>query len=426
MILKDQFKSWLKKIVSERSGELYKESTINNYCTSLGKLVKVCNLQQSIGYNSIYNITTYDEFKKVKDKILIDSKYIEKNKEGKNSMQSALKLYERYLIELADPFEKIISFDFNRIFFGAPGTGKSYLLNKEKDILLNNNILLNIDYFYERVTFHPDYSYAQFVGTYKPIVDDSQILYKYVPGPFLRTYVKAMKSLKMDKSENFLLIIEEINRADVAAVFGDIFQLLDRNEFNESEYPIHTTEDIRKYLSIELEEDITKFSQIKIPNNMYIWATMNSADQGVFPMDTAFKRRWDFTYLGIDEKEDEINNYKIEINGKEYIWDNLRKAINYCLLHECKVNEDKLIGPFFISKKTLEKCEYDNDEFIKVFKSKVIMYLFDDAGKHKRANLFSGCNSYNVYSKICNEFEKRGIEIFSNILKERYMKECEN
>ena len=130
----------------------------------------------------------------------------------------------------------------------------------------------------------------------------------------------------LDKpSEPFLLIIEEINRANVAAVFGDIFQLLDREEDYTSRYPIDASLDAQKYLKSELKKS---FDQIEIPGNMFIWATMNSADQGVFPMDTAFKRRWDFKYFGINENEKEINQIKVTLHDKEIYWNKLRKVIN--------------------------------------------------------------------------------------------------
>ena len=211
----------------------------------------------------------------------------------------------------------ISGFERNRILFGAPGTGKSYTLNKEKDVLLNLDSATN----YERVTFHPDYSYANFVGTYKPVPykdEDGRdsITYKYVPGPFMRVYVKAILNGRTENVKPYLLIIEEINRANVAAVFGDIFQLLDRDENGVSEYPIQTSEDMKKYLADELDGDPSEFEKICIPDNMFIWATMNSADQGVFPMDTAFKRRWDFTYLGIDDSENDLVG-KYVVLGKE-------------------------------------------------------------------------------------------------------------
>lgn len=264
--------------------------------------------------------------------------------------------------------------------------------------------------FIERVTFHPNYSYAQFVGTYKPVQDRTnpeQIIYEFVPGPFLRTYVNAKKN----PDKNFLLLIEEINRANVAAVFGDIFQLLDRLEDGTSEYPINISEDVKSYLSKKgLVEDT-----LSLPSNMYIWATMNSADQGVFPMDTAFKRRWDFEYIGIDENEEEIKDYVIPCGKEEYYWNTLRKAINTKLI-ELNINEDKLLGPFFLSKNILQKASDKNyrDEFIKLFKSKVIMYLFEDAAKMKQKSFFKLPSDKSfTYSNICKEFEDNGLGIFN-------------
>lgn len=305
----------------------------------------------------------------------------------------------------------------NRILFGAPGTGKSFTLSHEKDLLLADGGE------YERVTFHPDYSYANFVGTYKPVpCKDSDgkdaITYSYVPGPFMRTYVKALRNSRTDTPKPFLLVIEEINRANVAAVFGDVFQLLDRANDEVSEYPIQVSEGIKKYLTRELGGNPDDYSEIRIPDNMFIWATMNSADQGVFPMDTAFKRRWDFTYLGIDDSEDGIVGKKVILGQGEYRrvveWNALRKAINNELL-TYKVNEDKLMGPYFISKKNLLESEMiDPAVFTRIFKNKVIMYLFDDTAKQKRITLFGGCDekAKNQYSKICREFDTKGVYIF--------------
>lgn len=408
-------------------------------------------------------------------------------------------------------------YDRNRIIFGAPGTGKSYTLNKEKGELLDkckNN--------FERVTFHPEYSYANFVGTYKPVMttteynvsensekilkvltdksktaqekydllydefkgngltrlplllglytdeafktkkqdgsdssgDNSvernhgrairpyvnlytgtrkteEISYEYVPGPFMRVLAKALKSGMTDSPEPYLLIIEEINRANVAAVFGDVFQLLDRDFNNVSEYEISTSKDMRMYLAKELGVDESEVETIKIPDNMFIWATMNSADQGVFPMDTAFKRRWDFTYLGIDDAEDTM---KASIKDKKYTfgigddarlvsWNDIRKAINNELSNETyRINEDKLLGPYFISNSILLNAS--NDEFLKVFKNKVLMYLFEDAVKQRRSPFFDNCKDGNKgirYSEICKAFDTKGVFIFPESISKEFI-----
>ena len=319
-------------------------------------------------------------------------------------------------------------FPRNRILFGAPGTGKSFTLNHEKDVLLAEGGEC------ERVTFHPDYSYANFVGTYKPVPckdngDKDAITYSYVPGPFMRTYVKALQNSKTGAPKPFLLMIEEINRANVAAVFGDVFQLLDRGDDEVSDYPIQASEDIKKYLAGELGGNPEDYSEIRIPDNMFIWATMNSADQGVFPMDTAFKRRWDFTYLGINDSEAGIVGKKVTLGQGEYSrnveWNVLRKAINEELL-TYKVNEDKLMGPYFISKKNLpEGNEIDPVLFTRIFKNKVLMYLFDDAAKQKRPTLFAGCEdeNKNLYSQICKEFDTKGVFIFCSKISNRFLPE---
>ena len=151
---------------------------------------------------------------------------------------------------------------------------------------------------------------------------------------------------------------------------------------------------------------------------MYIWATMNSADQGVFPMDTAFKRRWEFTYIGINENDDKISIDNLPVKnseGNEIEWNILRKSINNMLLKECKVNEDKLLGPFFISGEVFENATSNPDEFFEAFNSKVLMYLFEDAGKMHQKKLFAGIDQNELtFSKICEEFKKEGTKIFGN------------
>lgn len=316
-------------------------------------------------------------------------------------------------------------YERNRIVFGAPGTGKSHKLKEDCEEMMNNS-----NGSFERVTFHPEYSYSQFVGTYKPVMGDDgeTIKYSYVPGPFMRMYVEALKSGCTENPQPHLLLIEEINRAKVAAVFGDVFQLLDRDDDGVSEYEIQASEDIRKYLAKELGGSPENYKRIRIPNNMFIWATMNSADQGVFPMDTAFKRRWNFEYLGIDENEEKIKGIgKIMLAGTDepIEWNRLRKAINAKMSSsDFKINEDKLMGPFFLSKKVVASDEnrmiIDKDEFIKAFKSKVIMYLYEDAVKQGKHRFFEGCPDTGKYSAVCDAFDTMGIAIFGPTFRETF------
>lgn len=295
----------------------------------------------------------------------------------------------------------------NLIVFGAPGTGKSRYLNglllkkygELEDESEGANDRADKPYFvdFERVTFYPMYSYAQFVGSYKPYMAEVDkegfepqptdvkrrkvIAYKFEPGPFLRILVKAIK----DPGRNYLLVIEEINRANAAAVFGDMFQLLDRceegngYEIGRSEYGITPSEDVQRYLS---ENEVPNPSELRIPGNLYIWATMNSADQGVFPLDTAFKRRWDFKYLSLDDKKD---NDKIEVEcGTDGLckWGDLRKAIN-SLLARNRVNEDKHLSAYFVKPDGVGRISGER------FKMKVLMYLWEDAARMCRTQIFN-------------------------------------
>ena len=235
----------------------------------------------------------------------------------------------------------------------------------------------------------------------------------------MRVLVKALKNAMTDRPRPFLLLIEEINRANVAAVFGDIFQLLDRDSDGVSEYKITTSNDMRRFLAKQLGVEESEVESIKIPNNMFLWATMNNADQGVFPMDTAFKRRWDFTYLGIDDNDQKLHGKYVllaEDKSQKVEWNKLRKAINDFLSKE-KINEDKQLGPYFISKEIIipeQGDEINRDKFINAFKNKVIMYLFEDAAKQKRSKLFEGCfQNSSRYSQICREFEVKGVKIFN-------------
>lgn len=299
-----------------------------------------------------------------------------------------------------EQIEADVSRPHNWILFGAPGTGKSYVIDQAAK-----------QYPHCRVTFHPDYTYAQFVGAYKPVPSQqtaSGITYGFVPGPFVNTLTESLEN----PNTPHILIIEEINRADPAAVFGDVFQLLDRNDEGSSEYSMRTSQELKDYLQGKLSANAqktlcalianldqseadasTKYdcSEIAIPNNMYIWASMNSADQGVFPMDTAFKRRWTFQYLPIDSDNGMLQSADGAFLSEH--WDEIRTNINKLLKSQGRdIPEDKLLGPYFLSARELhnddEDAEQNAQNFVHVFASKVIMYLFEDAARYCRAQVF--------------------------------------
>lgn len=293
-----------------------------------------------------------------------------------------------------------------QIYYGAPGTGKSKTI---KDLTFGESVI--------RTTFHPDSDYASFVGTYKPIteevdlrdcngkkvidddtkevVKEERIAYKFIPQAFLEAYVEAWKKLGSSKKQ--FLIIEEINRGNCAQIFGDLFQLLDRNEYGFSDYPIVADKDMQKYLEKEFEgweitnKDeinqlygeanmvslIMKGERLVLPSNLYIWATMNTSDQSLFPIDSAFKRRWDWKYVPIREGRDkETNaplNWYINTGDKQYNWWSFISKVNK-LIGSLTNSEDKKLGYFFCKAKD---GEIDADLFV----SKVIFYLWNDVFK---------------------------------------------
>ena len=276
----------------------------------------------------------------------------------------------------------------NRIFYGAPGTGKSHNLDLELNAHFKDEVL------YERTTFYPDYTSGTFMGAYRPTpiyravegdyfeADQTSVAanmepiidYRFVPGPFLRVLAKALANPK----HNFCLVVEEINRANASAVLADAFQMLDRDDKGEGKYSVTLPPEAQDYL---LRKGHT--GTVRLPANMYIWATMNSADQGVMTLDSAFKRRWTMQYVGLDEGEHVVDDWELHLAFRDQPikWNDFRHAINSHLSRE-GVAEDRLLGPFFMSKKDLSRP--------KAFEDQILQYLRDDVVKNSPGKLFTG------------------------------------
>lgn len=278
-----------------------------------------------------------------------------------------------------------------QIFYGAPGTGKSHEVKKLTGELLENEEEVDLPNVF-RTTFHPDTDYASFVGCYKPTMKpttdaaktlsgkEEEIVYEFVPQVFTNAYVYAYTT-----QEPTYLVIEEINRGNCAQIFGDLFQLLDRKN-GKSEYKIKADNDLAKYLREQLGADSEGIQDGKLclPANLHILATMNTSDQSLFPMDSAFKRRWDWEYVPINYGTGvQSGSFVITIGDKSYSWVDFIKQVNEKIF-DLTQSEDKQMGNFFI------KHSINEDGF----KSKVMFYLWYEVLRDETEN-----NKYFFYKK---------------------------
>ncbi len=271
-------------------------------------------------------------------------------------------------------------YPYQLILFGAPGTGKSHFID--------NNVPQN---YQIRTTFHPDSDYASFVGCYKPVMTDvpasgaastsikKELSYKFVAQAFTKAYVRAWSA----PTEPVFLIIEEINRGNCAQIFGDIFQLLDRDSSGESVYPVDADDDLRQYLEEEFKGisipnlEIKNGSKLAFPSNLFIWATMNTSDQSLFPIDSAFKRRWIWKYIAI---KDEAKGHSFKINGTSHDWWRFIEYVNG-KINTITSSADKQMGYWFAIPDA-SSTEISASQFV----SKVLFYLWNDVYKDYTEN----------------------------------------
>ena len=355
---------------------------------NLTEIIRSANLTESMSKElskglRLYNVLTTNDFG------------IRLKEDNNNNI-----IWNSQLQNAVQPSEQ--SDSLQQIFYGAPGTGKSHTINeetKDEDVI--------------RTTFHPDTDYSTFVGAYKPttkevelrdlsghkvvengeVVKEDRIVYEFVAQSFLQAYVSAWKKYadaNEDEPQKQYLVIEEINRGNCAQIFGDLFQLLDRNDRGFSDYPIKADADMKRQLQkafagllIAQKDKINAMYEGKdivsqvlngdillLPNNLYIWATMNTSDQSLFPIDSAFKRRWDWTYMPISNAE---KDWIIEVDGSKYNWWQFLEKINE-KIGSTTNSEDKKLGYFFCKAQ-------DGVISAKTFVGKVIFYLWNDVFK---------------------------------------------
>ena len=375
------------------------------------------------------------------------------------------------------------------IYYGAPGTGKSYKIKEQLQDVPKENIF--------RTTFHPDSDYSTFVGAYKPTMErqkidlltkeelvdrlnemkaagityvtqkfaakywrslkqfspsekkqilqacgitdsfsvevdkgvaigeeylsnsgasDSRIIYSFVPQTFLNAYMQAYKK----PDENVYLVIEEINRGNCAQIFGDLFQLLDRNEEGRSEYTIKADADLKSFLEEQLGKDSPgiKDGELCLPPNLYIYATMNTSDQSLFPIDSAFKRRWDWEYEPIKYKN---TDWAIEIQETKYSWTSFQKEVNKRIL-EATGSEDKMLGDYFVNPRN--KIISEN-----LFLNKILFYLWNDVCRDGEGDIFKISETENIsFSDLFDNDnkEKNKLTALMNYLKVENAKETQS
>ena len=301
------------------------------------------------------------------------------------------------------------------MLYGAPGTGKSYSISSLiRQSYPGFNECDDNPYVF-RTTIYRDYSYFDFVGNIMPVTKDGKISYEFVPGIFTTALFAALRN--QDSGIDVYLILEEMSRGDIASIFGDIFQLLDRDDTGKSMYGINN-KSIYEYLI--LNGAIKPGYKIVIPKNLHIIGTVNTSDQNVNVIDTAFKRRFDFKYIGVDpihvdDKDDEyVNNFDIKFTDTvTYEWVKLYQAINHIIINDLGLAEDKQLGPFFLKDKD------DDDANREQVADKLLHYLWQDVERvsYTGASLFD--DSIKSFSQLYSTFKNKK-NILSESVKQAY------
>ena len=376
--------------------------------------------------NSIFDIDSSEKIKEIYLELISDSGFNQVDSQGTSQYfrSNAIKQYycflkarevvlgktatNSYLDNHSESTQKADNSAFQIIYYGAPGTGKSHRIKKE---LKQMNVPKENIF---RTTFHPDSDYSSFVGAYKPTMKpvdekyrnvvgkDEEIAYSFVPQTFIKAYIQAYKK----PNGNVYIIIEEINRGNCAQIFGDLFQLLDRDDNGVSEYPIKADSDLKMYLEGELgkNHDGIKDGELCLPSNLYIWATMNTSDQSLFPIDSAFKRRWDWEYEPIKYMN---TDWGIEIGGNMYSWTSFQIEVNNRIF-EATNSEDKMLGDFFVKPNNNVISE-------KLFINKVLFYLWNDVCKDGDGDIFKADDNKDV--KFSDLYDVNGSNTLQSMMK---------
>ena len=321
------------------------------------------------------------------------------------------------------PIEKRV-YPLQVMYYGAPGTGKSYRIAS----LIKKSYPGYTEYddnpYVFRTTIYRDYSYYDFVGNIMPVTKEGKVSYEFVPGIFTTALCTALRT--QDRNIDVYLILEEMSRGDIASIFGDIFQLLDRNVDGKSMYGINN-KSIYEYLI--LNGVIKAGHKIIIPSNLHIIGTVNTSDQNVNVIDTAFKRRFDFKYIGVDpilvdDKDDEyVNNFDIQFTDTDtYEWVKLYQAINHIIINDLGLAEDKQLGPFFLKDKgdnDANREQVADDANREQVADKLLHYLWQDVERvsYTGASLFD--DSIKSFSQLYSTFKNKK-NILSESVKQAY------